>query len=34
LLIKREVFDILEYNIKDGKCIFCQTALAGANLER
>ncbi len=29
LLIKREVFDILEYNVKDGKCAFCSADLAG-----
>lgn len=29
LLIKREVFDVLEYNIRDGKCVFCKTSLFG-----
>jgi len=29
LLIKREVFSVLEYNIKEGKCAFCGTVIAG-----
>jgi len=29
LLIKREVFSILEYNIKQGRCAFCNTAIPG-----
>jgi pyruvate formate lyase activating enzyme len=29
LLIKREVFSVLEYNIKQGKCAFCNTAIPG-----
>ncbi len=29
LLIKREVFSVLEYNIKQGKCSFCNTVIAG-----
>jgi pyruvate formate lyase activating enzyme len=29
LLIKREIFSILEYNIKKGKCPFCNTAIPG-----
>jgi pyruvate formate lyase activating enzyme len=29
LLIKREVFSILEYNIKQNKCAFCDTAIPG-----
>jgi pyruvate formate lyase activating enzyme len=29
LLIKREIFDILEYNIKDSKCVFCQALIPG-----
>ncbi len=29
LLIKRELFSILEYNIKHGKCAFCNTAIPG-----
>lgn len=29
LLIKREVFSILEYNMKSGKCAFCNTILPG-----
>jgi len=29
LLIKREIFDVLEYNIKNSKCLFCHTAIAG-----
>jgi pyruvate formate lyase activating enzyme len=28
-LIKREYFSVLEYNIKEGKCSFCNTAVAG-----
>lgn len=28
-LIKRESFSILEYNIKEGRCIYCQRELAG-----
>jgi pyruvate formate lyase activating enzyme len=28
-LIKREVFSVLEYNIKDGKCSFCNAAIPG-----
>lgn len=29
LLIKREVFSVLEYNIKAGKCTFCNTVIPG-----
>ncbi len=29
LLIKREVFSILEYNIKQGKCIYCHALIPG-----
>jgi pyruvate formate lyase activating enzyme len=29
LLIKREAFNVLEYNIKEGQCVFCGVALAG-----
>ncbi len=29
LLIKREVFSVLEYNIKQGKCAFCNTVIPG-----
>lgn len=29
LLIKREVFSVIEYNIKNGKCAFCNTQIAG-----
>jgi pyruvate formate lyase activating enzyme len=29
LLIKREVFSVLEYNIKQGKCIYCNTVVPG-----
>lgn len=29
LLIKREGFDIYKYNIKDGKCIYCDLAIPG-----
>lgn len=29
LLIKREVFNIMEYNIKESKCIYCQARIAG-----
>jgi pyruvate formate lyase activating enzyme len=29
LLIKREGFSILEYNIKEGKCSFCHTVIPG-----
>ncbi|MCX5708429.1 MAG: AmmeMemoRadiSam system radical SAM enzyme [Candidatus Omnitrophica bacterium] len=29
LLIKREGFDILENNVKEGKCAFCSTAIPG-----
>ncbi|MBU1998441.1 MAG: AmmeMemoRadiSam system radical SAM enzyme [Candidatus Omnitrophica bacterium] len=29
LLIKREVFSILEYNIKEGKCVYCQARIPG-----
>jgi pyruvate formate lyase activating enzyme len=29
LLIKRELFSVLESNIKQGKCIYCNTAIAG-----
>jgi pyruvate formate lyase activating enzyme len=29
ILIQREVFSVLEYNIKQGKCFFCDTAIAG-----
>ena len=29
LLIKREGFSVLEYNIKQGKCSFCNTAIPG-----
>jgi len=30
LLIKREGFSVLEYNIKEGKCPFCSTHIPGA----
>jgi pyruvate formate lyase activating enzyme len=29
MLIKREIFDVLEYNIKNSKCSFCGTAIPG-----
>ncbi len=29
LLIKREIFSILEYNIKEGKCSFCNAGIPG-----
>jgi pyruvate formate lyase activating enzyme len=29
LLIKREVFNVLEYNIKQGKCSFCHASISG-----
>jgi pyruvate formate lyase activating enzyme len=29
LLIKREGFNIFEYNIEEGRCVYCQTAIAG-----
>lgn len=29
LLIKREVFSVLEYNIKKGKCAYCNTVIPG-----
>ncbi|MCM8795694.1 MAG: AmmeMemoRadiSam system radical SAM enzyme [Candidatus Omnitrophica bacterium] len=29
LLIKREVFSVLEYNIKDSRCVFCNTLIPG-----
>ncbi|MCK9603047.1 MAG: AmmeMemoRadiSam system radical SAM enzyme [Candidatus Omnitrophica bacterium] len=29
LLIEREIFRVLEYNIKDGKCSFCKEPVAG-----
>jgi pyruvate formate lyase activating enzyme len=29
LLIKREIFNIFEYNIKQNKCAFCNTLIAG-----
>lgn len=29
LLIKREIFSVLEYNIKEGKCAFCNTVIPG-----
>jgi pyruvate formate lyase activating enzyme len=29
LLIKREIFEVLEYNIKQAKCIFCDTKIPG-----
>jgi pyruvate formate lyase activating enzyme len=29
LLIKREIFSVLEYNIKQGKCPFCNTVIPG-----
>ncbi|MCM8782520.1 MAG: AmmeMemoRadiSam system radical SAM enzyme [Candidatus Omnitrophica bacterium] len=29
LLIRREIFNVLEYNIKKGKCIFCNTVVPG-----
>jgi len=28
-LIKREVFSVLEYNIKQGKCVYCNTVIPG-----
>jgi pyruvate formate lyase activating enzyme len=29
LLVKREYFSVLEYNIKQGKCIYCNTIIPG-----
>jgi len=29
LLIKREGFSVLEYNIKEGRCVFCHTVIPG-----
>jgi pyruvate formate lyase activating enzyme len=29
LLIKREVFSVLDYNIKDSKCLYCQALIPG-----
>ena len=29
LLIKREIFNVLEYNIKEGKCAYCNTVIPG-----
>lgn len=29
LLIRREIFSVLEYNIKEGKCSFCNTVVPG-----
>lgn len=29
LLIRREIFSVLEYNIKEGKCSFCNTVIPG-----
>lgn len=29
LLIKREMFSVLEYNIKESRCIFCDTVISG-----
>jgi pyruvate formate lyase activating enzyme len=29
LLIKREIFNVLEYNIKEGKCVYCDTVIPG-----
>jgi len=29
LLIKRRVFDILKYDIKDGRCPYCGTRIPG-----
>ena len=29
LLVKRKIFDILEYNIKEGKCFYCGVAIPG-----
>ncbi len=29
LLIKREIFSVLEYNIKQGKCVFCNAVIPG-----
>lgn len=29
VLIRREVFNILEYNIKEGKCAYCNTVIPG-----
>lgn len=29
LLIKREIFRVLEYNIKEGRCLFCNTVIPG-----
>jgi pyruvate formate lyase activating enzyme len=29
LLIKREIFNVLEYNIKQGKCAFCNVVIPG-----
>jgi len=29
LLIKREIFSVLEYNIKQGKCVYCNTIVPG-----
>lgn len=30
LLVKREIFDILEYNIKQGRCVYCNAVIPGA----
>jgi len=29
LLVKREYFSVLEYNIKQGRCVYCNTAIPG-----
>jgi len=29
LLVRREVFSVLEYNIKEGKCLYCHTVIPG-----
>ena len=29
LLVKRQVFDILEYNLKDGRCCYCNAIIPG-----
>ncbi len=34
VLIKRDAFKIMEYNIQASKCVYCQTAIPGIFLER
>ena len=29
LLIRREIFSVLEHNIKEGKCLYCHTVIPG-----